>query len=170
MSIDNFCEHCTHVHHLPRTAQEIDDDGKTQPVHRVACGKCRGGPLLRHTPLKRTQWVRRPTRQQTGWAKAVKQVVRRSGNRCEARTPLCIGQGQQTHHRLKRGVRAARQTRPSSSHLQPVRPLHRGEPGIAYKRGWLIRGRGRHRASARSDRPLDVAHREFGEPSAGLRT
>jgi hypothetical protein len=40
MTIDNLCHHCEHVHHLPRTAQEIDENGKTRTGHFVTCGKC----------------------------------------------------------------------------------------------------------------------------------
>ena len=96
-------------------------------------------PLKRRTPLRRTLWIRRPTRQQRGWAKAVKAVRERSGDRCEIRTPSCIGVGQQTHHRLRRsqGGQAgpailARCCNPCDLYLS----THVTE---AYERGWLIK-------------------------------
>jgi hypothetical protein len=89
--------------------------------------------------MARSRWVRKPTRQQTGWAKAVTEVRRRSGDRCEARTPLCTGTGQQTHHRLKRS---------QGGNADPAILLRicnlcdhyiETHPAIAYERGWLIR-------------------------------
>jgi hypothetical protein len=71
----------------------------------------RGAPIKRKTPLKtgrppkRTEWKRKPTKAQTGWAKAVATVKKRSGGRCEVGTPACagaVGEGRRMHHRLRR--------------------------------------------------------------------
>jgi hypothetical protein len=95
-------------------------------------------PIRRHTPLKRTAWVRKPTRQQKGWAKAVREVRERSGNRCEAQTPLCTGIGQQTHHRLRRSQGGT--ANPAillriCNHCDAYLSANVAE---AYERGWLL--------------------------------
>jgi hypothetical protein len=96
-------------------------------------------PLRRRTPLGRAEWIRKPTRQQKGWAKAVREVRRRSGDRCEARTPLCIGVGQQTYHRLKRSQGG----KADPAILMRICNLcdHYIETHVAeaYQRGWLIK-------------------------------
>jgi hypothetical protein len=82
--------------------------------------------------------VRKPTRQQSGWAKAVKAVRERSRNRCEARTPLCTGIGQQTHHRLKRSQGGKADPQILMRICDPCDVYIETNPAIAYERGWLI--------------------------------
>jgi hypothetical protein len=96
-------------------------------------------PLRRRTPLRRTEWIRKPTRQQRGWAKAVREVRRRSGDRCEARTRLCIGVGQQTHHRLKRGQGGNADPAILMRICNPCDLYIESHPAESYERGWLIK-------------------------------
>lgn len=96
-------------------------------------------PLKSAAPLKRAQWVRKPTRQQPGWAKAVEAVKRRSGNRCEARTPLCTGVGQQTHHRVKRSQGGKADPAILLRICNPCDVYIEANPAEAYEKGWLIR-------------------------------
>jgi hypothetical protein len=99
----------------------------------------RGAPLRRLTPLKRTQWIRKPTRQQKGWARAVKEVRERSGDRCEVRTPLCIGTGQQTHHRLKRSQGGKADPALLLRICNHCDVFIEANPAISYEHGWLIK-------------------------------
>jgi hypothetical protein len=96
-------------------------------------------PLRRRVPLKRTQWVRKPTPPQPGWAKAVTEVRRRSGDRCEARTPLCTGVGQQTHHRLKRSQGGKADPAILMRICNHCDAFIEANPAISYERGWLIK-------------------------------
>ena len=95
--------------------------------------------MRRLTPMRRTQWVRKPTREQPGWAKAVREVRRRSGDRCEACTPLCTGTGQQTHHRLKRSQGGKADPALLLRICNHCDVFIEANRAIAYKRGWLIR-------------------------------
>jgi hypothetical protein len=71
--------------------------------------------------------------------RAVKAVRERSGDRCEARTPLCTGIGQQTHHRLKRSQGG----KADPAILMRICNLcdYYIETHVAesYERGWLIK-------------------------------
>jgi hypothetical protein len=89
--------------------------------------------------LRRTQWIRKPTRQQRGWAKAVKAVRERSGDRCEARSPLCPAIGQQTHHRLKRSQGGKADPAILMRICNLCDHYIETHPAIAYERGWLIK-------------------------------
>jgi hypothetical protein len=96
-------------------------------------------PLKRRTALRRTLWIRKPTRQQSGWAKAVKAVRVRSGDRCEAGTPLCTGISQQTHHRLKRSQGGKADPAILMRICNHCDVFIEANPAIAYERGWLIK-------------------------------
>src|SRR5215213_6297911 len=96
-------------------------------------------PLPRRSPLRRTLWFRKPTRQQKGRAKAVAEVRKRSGDLCEARTPLCTGIGQQTHHRLKRSQGGKADPAILMRICDHCDAFIEANPAIAYERGWLIK-------------------------------
>jgi hypothetical protein len=96
-------------------------------------------PIRRRSPLRRTLWIRKPTRQQKGWAKAVAEVRKRSGDLCEARTPLCTGIGQQTHHRLKRSQGGKADPAILMRICDHCDAFIEANPAIAYERGWLIK-------------------------------
>jgi hypothetical protein len=98
----------------------------------------RGGPLRRLTPLTRTHWVRKPTRQQPGWAKAVREVRRRSGDRCEIGTQLCTVVGSQTHHVLNRSQGGKADPELLKRTCAPCHRYIGDHPAEAYEKGWLI--------------------------------
>jgi hypothetical protein len=96
-------------------------------------------PLRRRTPLRRTQWIRRPTREQRGWAKAVREVRERSGDRCEIRSPLCTHVGTQTHHVLNRSQGGKADPALLRRTCAPCHTYLGNHVAEAYERGWLIK-------------------------------
>lgn len=62
----------------------------------------RRAPLTRRTPLKRTQWTRKPT-VRPGWAQARRERLDLADGWCEALVPnCCTGVAVHVHHRLRR--------------------------------------------------------------------
>jgi hypothetical protein len=112
--------------HFRSLGTSSDCQGVRGQHHAVAARPRDGGelivrrsPIQRRTPL-RPLWIRKPTRQQKGWARAVAEVRKRSGDRCEIRSPICTYVGTQlTTFSIAR--REARQTRRYSS--EPARPV-----------------------------------------------
>ena len=79
------------------------------------------------------------TRRKEGFTPETRQIIeRRSGGRCEARTPICSGWGQHIHHRKSR--RAGDHSAPNGLHV--CRSCHafiHDHPELSMEKGWIIR-------------------------------
>lgn len=102
-------------------------------------------PLVRRTPLKRSQKPIRRSRQSQkrkrppGFSEETKAFVRRrSGNKCEARAEGCTGKATQFHHRQLREHGDHRDVNCLHVCAWCHIPVIHGHPELSYVMGWLV--------------------------------
>ena len=95
-------------------------------------------PIARKTPLKRTEIVKKPTKAQPGWAKAVEIVKARSNGMCEIKTSDCTGVGTSTHHRLRRSQGGMADPAILARICLHCDAYLEANPAEAYANGWLL--------------------------------
>lgn len=87
--------------------------------------------------MKRTPFVVKPYEESPQLRRAKASVRRRSGGRCEVRSPVCSGVADQAHHRLRRS-QGGKDT--PDNLLDACTLCHRfihHHPELAYDMGWL---------------------------------
>lgn len=105
-------------------------------------------PLRRVTPLKSKTPPKRKGSVGSDFSRPVKDLVlRRSGGRCEARTPVCTEHAVHFHHRILRS-KGGRGTIDNCLHVcAACHTWIHGHPKVSYEQGWMIRAAGSGRSS-----------------------
>jgi hypothetical protein len=99
--------------------------------------------LHRHTPLKRTEFKRKPSRSKGEFPPQVREMIAlRSGGQCEANGPLCRGRAVHIHHILRRS-QGGKGTVSNGLHVcTPCHTWIHDHPAESVERGWLARSGG----------------------------
>ncbi len=93
---------------------------------------------MKRTPLRRRTALSSGPRSNLELRGTRQTVRRRCDERCEANTPVCVGQGDQLHHRLRRSQGGMDTPEHTMWVCSPCHVRIHHYPAEAFEHGWLV--------------------------------